>query len=91
MALTTEQKEALLKSMMSHWSRIWERVDVSQQGAMEAITATDDWIEANQSDYNLALPASPRSLLSATQKTLLFCAVAMVRADPEFAKIIFGE
>lgn len=45
-----------------------------------AVDATDAWIEANQSAFNTALPTAFRNAASLTQKTLLFCYVAMRRA-----------
>jgi hypothetical protein len=51
-----------------------------------AIDATDDWIEAAQgalpppTGYNAALPLTARTGMTAPQKTLLFCWVAMRRA-----------
>jgi len=51
-----------------------------------AIDATDEWIEAAQgalappTGYNAALPQPARGSLTAQQKTLLFCWVAMRRA-----------
>lgn len=45
-----------------------------------AIDATDNWIDANQSGYNAALPDPFRSLASLDEKTVLFCYVALKRA-----------
>lgn len=45
-----------------------------------ALDATDSWIDSNQSSYNTALPTPFRTSASLTQKTLLFCYVAMRRA-----------
>lgn len=45
-----------------------------------AVAATDDWIEANQTSFNTALPQPFRGTASLTLKTMLFCYVAMRRA-----------
>lgn len=45
-----------------------------------ALNATDDWIDANAASFNSALPAAFRTSATATQKTLLFCFVAMRRS-----------
>ena len=45
-----------------------------------AVGATDDWIEANSTSYNQALPQPFRGLASPLLKTLLLCYVAMRRA-----------
>jgi hypothetical protein len=45
-----------------------------------AVDATDDWIEANQTSFNNALPTAAKNNLSLTQKTLIFSYVALKRA-----------
>lgn len=45
-----------------------------------AVDATDTWIDNNAAAYNTALPLTARTQLTATQKTILFCFVAMRRA-----------
>lgn len=49
-----------------------------------AIDATDSWIDSNQASFNAALPAAAQSGLTLTEKTVLFCVVALRRAG-------FGE
>lgn len=46
-----------------------------------AVAATDDWIDANQASFNSALPQPFRSSANLELKTLLFCYVAMRRAN----------
>lgn len=46
-----------------------------------AVDATDQWIDDNQASYNTALPQPFRSQATLVQKTLLFCFVAMRRAN----------
>jgi hypothetical protein len=45
-----------------------------------AVDATDAWIDSNAAAFNTALPQPFRGAASLTQKTLLFCYVAMRRA-----------
>ena len=45
-----------------------------------AIAAIDDWIEANSSSFNSALPQPFRSAATQDQKIRLFCWVATRRA-----------
>lgn len=45
-----------------------------------AVDAADQWIDDNQAAFNTALPAAARTGLTLTQKTMLFCWVAMRRA-----------
>lgn len=45
-----------------------------------AVNAADDWIDANQAAYNLALPLPARTVLSPSQKALVLMYVIMRRA-----------
>lgn len=45
-----------------------------------AVDSTDDWIDGNTIQYNNSLPVAAKNNLTATQKTLLFVAVALRRA-----------
>jgi len=45
-----------------------------------AVNDTDDWIEAAQGSFNTALPEPFKSTANVTDKTLLFCYVALRRA-----------
>lgn len=56
-----------------------------------AIDATDDWIDANQSSFNTALPSAAQTNLTLAQKTIMFCATAAMRVSPEFARALLGE
>ena len=58
--------------------RPWPGVTKADLAA--AVAATDDWIDDNATAYNSALPQPARGALSATQKTFLFCYVALRRA-----------
>lgn len=58
--------------------RPWPAVTKADLAA--AIAATDDWIDANQTSFNTALPQPARGALSTAQKTFIFCMVAMRRA-----------
>lgn len=46
----------------------------------DALNATDQWIDDNQTAFNTALPVTFRTNATLQQKTLLFCYVAMRRA-----------
>jgi hypothetical protein len=45
-----------------------------------AVDATDTWIDQNAAAFNTALPVAFRNNASLTQKTYVFCLVAMRRA-----------
>lgn len=66
---------------VAQWMR--ENTEISSFNKAEltaALAATDAWIDGNQSSFNTALPVAFRNSASLTQKTLLFCFVAMRRA-----------
>ena len=56
-----------------------------------AVNATDDWIDSNQASFNSALPVAFRNNATLAQKTILFCAVAMMRVSLDFLRRTFGE
>lgn len=71
-------------------TRVWaQAMRQAELGSLTGLTkadlratvdALDDWIEANQSSVNTAIPQPARGALTLQQKTLLFCWVAMRRA-----------
>lgn len=63
---------------MRNWPGTLSGVTKSQ--FRDAINATDDWIETNQTSFNNALPQPFRGNATLLQKTILFCWVAMRRA-----------
>lgn len=58
--------------------RPWSGVTKTDLAA--AVAATDDWIDDNAASFNSALPQPARGALSSSQKTFLFCYVALRRA-----------
>lgn len=63
------------------WARAQPAAVVVDRATLQAaVNATDDWIDTNSAAFNSALPVASRNGLTATQKTLLFCYVAMRRA-----------
>jgi hypothetical protein len=80
---------------MRYWSRKFEALgSVSKTELQNAVNATDSWIDSNQASFNAALPQPARDELTASQKTLLFCAVALMRVDPGNTALlsqVFGE
>ena len=63
---------------LAQWAAI--ACGITKAELKAAVDATDDWIDTNAAAYNLALPTAARTNLNATQKTLLFCYVALKRA-----------
>lgn len=69
----------------AHFMRVWDvaafgGIAVDKVALRAAIDATDDWIDANQTAFNNALPQPFRGTVPISAKTLLFCLVAMRRA-----------
>lgn len=56
-----------------------EPMAINKTDLKAALDATDSWIDTNSAAFNTALPVAARNGLTATQKTLLFCYVAMRR------------
>ena len=52
----------------------------SKADLQAAVDATDSWIDTNAASFNTALPVAFRTAATLTQKTVLFCFVAMKRA-----------
>ena len=72
-ALTDSDRRALWADYMRVND---EEMSLLKPELRAAVDATDDWIEANQSAFNSALPLPARTSLSAKQKARLFMAVA---------------
>ena len=88
--LSTADKIKIRRGLSEYWSVIWDSVDLNKAELLSAVNATDTWIENNQSSFNNALPTAAKNNLTAEQKTLLFCAVAMARVSIIFARRIFA-
>ncbi len=79
MALTTPQRQALRAALGSDVSARRDPLPLTRAQFDAAIAATDDWIEANATAFNNALPAAARNNLTAAQKAELFYRVARAR------------
>ena len=89
--LSTQERQRLLRTIMRYWSKTTVGPNyggLTKAEILAAVNATDSWIEDNQLDYNNALPIPARTNLSSEQKTLLFCAVALLRVDPGVAELL---
>jgi hypothetical protein len=76
---------------MRFWSNQREVVAaLSKADLQAAVDVADTWIDDNQAAYNTALPQAARDNLTATQKTVLFCAVASARVGVPFLRRILG-
>ena len=48
-----------------------------------AINAADQWVDDNAASFNSALPTEARTMLTADEKTIVLCYVALKRAGIE--------
>lgn len=87
-ALSPEDRGRIWRALMRYWSKLFIEYDLSESEVRAAVDATDGWIDDNQASYNQALPSAAQSNLTQTQKTLLFCAVALMRVDPGVAALL---
>lgn len=78
------------RGLMRLWSREREAMALNKTELRAAVDATDGWIDDNQAGFNTALPAAAQAGLTAAQKTLLFCAVALMRVSVVFLRRVFG-
>jgi hypothetical protein len=62
-------------------SVIWESLPAPKQDILDAVIATDAWIENNQTSFNNSLPTSVKNNFTQKQKARLFMAVAKKRFD----------
>jgi len=86
--LTTADRLRIWRGLMRYWSNLREVVALSKDDLLAAVVATDSWIDDNAAAYNAALPVVARNNLTAIQKTLIFCAVAMMRVSPGLATLL---
>ncbi len=85
--LTGEQHGRLLKGFMRLISREKIATGLTKTQLSEAAAALDTWINSNQAAINQALPTAAQAESTAF-KTLLFCAIALMRVSQAFAKRI---
>lgn len=89
--LLSEDRARVWRVLMRWWSNLREGVGLSKSDLRAAVDATDAFIDGNQVAYNSALPEAARTNLTQTQKTVIFCAVAVARGDISMLRGLFGE
>lgn len=90
--LSEANRQRIWRGLQRHWSRLREGTGSSDNVVLKtAVDYTDAWIDQRQTNYNNGLPEPFKSEATALQKTLLFCAVALMRTDVSFLKQVFGE
>lgn len=90
--LNSAIRQKVTNGLMRYWSSLFETVTgINKLDLRVTVDAADDWIDTNSAAYNAALPTAARDNLTATQKTLLFTAVALARVSVPLLKRVFGE
>lgn len=90
--LNAEDRLRVWRGLMRHWSNLREPViGITKEDLFAAVEATDNWIEANQSSYNIALPDAFRNNATQAQKALLFCVIALARVSMDFLRRVIGS
>jgi hypothetical protein len=70
-ALTTGERAEVNAELQRRFSVDTLPCGITKADLRAAVDAVDDWVEANQTAFNLAIPQPARGALSATQKALL--------------------
>ena len=74
----TDRARALIGLLREHGQAV--SGNYSKADLRDAVNATDAWIDDNAASYVAALPQPFRGQSTGTQKTILFCIVALRRA-----------
>lgn len=80
MALLDETNRVRILAQLQRVGGLGSLGTLTKADLRAAVDATDSWIDTNSASYNTALPQPSRAQLTATQKVVLFCFVAMRRA-----------
>lgn len=89
--LSTADRQRVWRGFMRYISMLHEPIGIDKIELQAAINATDTWIDNNQSSFNSALPVASQSGMTASQKTLLFCGVALARVGLSVLRRVFGR
>jgi len=90
--LSSGDKDKIWRGLMRYWSRQKEETpDFDKNDFRTSVDDTDTWVDDNQGNYNTSLNLTFRNNATMLQKTVLLCAVMAFRAEPEFAKQLFGD
>lgn len=80
MAVLDETNRARVCAQMMRQVELGSLTGITKTDLRAAVDGVDSWIDTNAAGYNSALPQPARGALTAQQKTLLLCWVAMRRA-----------
>lgn len=84
--LSTADRQRIWRGLMRYWSNARESVAGISSELQTTVNETDTWIDDNQASYLATLTYGAN--YDAAQKTLIFCAVALMRVDPGVAALL---
>ena len=79
--LSQDDLDKVVRAIQRDWSRSQESVAFTKVDLVAAISATDAWINSNDTSFNNALPTNFKNGATLAQKYLLFLFVATKRAS----------
>jgi hypothetical protein len=81
-AMITADRVAVGAAFQSDTSRTFEGFGALTKADLQAaVAAIDDWVVANASAFNTAIPATPRAALTSAQKARLLMYVVRKRYE----------
>lgn len=90
--LPDTDRQKIWRGLMRYWSNSQETLSsITKTDLKAAVDATDTWIDNNQASFNSALPVAFRNNATTAQKTVLFCAVALMRVSSSLLQKVFGS
>lgn len=90
-ALSNAVRLQLWRGLMRFWSNRLETIaGITKTDLQAAVTAADDWADANAASYNSALPATFRTNATTAQKAVLLAVVVLARYDAASIRAILG-
>lgn len=91
-ALSNAVRLQLWRGLMRFWSNRLETIaGITKTDLQAAVTAADDWADANAASFNSALPATFRNNATSGQKALLLAVVVLARYNVASLRAILGE
>ena len=86
--LDSTDRARIWRGLMRYWSNLREVCGVSKADLLAAVVAIDVWLDDNAGAINAAFPVVTRTGLTASQKSLLFCCVMLMRFSPGVASLL---
>jgi hypothetical protein len=88
--LPTADRQRIWRALMRYLSSIQDPIALVKIDLQAAVDAADTWVNNNAGSFNSALPAAAQSGLTTGQKSLLLCAVVLMRYNLALLQALFG-